>query len=184
MLRIWDEENLGIFTNWNYMPWNRHWHTWKLIHFNHLLHLSIVLLLVSNTRSPWKYHDEFCSLLTSIPHSFVAICVSEMWLNKSDKNLFPFPSYCPEYCHRTSSSHGGSAILVLSSVKYKRRDGVYLNVVDCESVWVELDRGSFGVNDKHTLTGSIYRSTSSPVSNFRLELKSILHSISLETKTW
>lgn len=131
-----------------------------------------------NARSLRKHHDEFCSLLTSLPHPFVAICVSETWLNASDKNLFSFPSYCPEYCHRTSSSHGGSAILVFSSVKYKRRDNFNLNVVDCESVWVELDRGSFAVNDKHTIIGSIYRSPGSPVSDFCLELERIPHSIS------
>lgn len=135
-----------------------------------------------NARSHRKHYDEFPSFLTSTPHPFVAICVSETWLNASDKNLFSFPSYCPEYCHRTSSSYGGSAIFVLSSVKYKRRDDLNLNVVDCESVWVELDRGSFSVTDKHTIIGSIYRSTSSSVSNFCSELERILHSISLENK--
>lgn len=100
----------------------------------------------------------------------------------SNKNLFSFPSYSPEYCYCISSHHRGSAILVLANVKYKRRDDLNLNVVDCESVWVELDHGSFCIIDKYTIVGSIYRSLGSSVSNFCLELERLLHSLSSENK--
>lgn len=96
-----------------------------------------------NARSLRKHYNEFHTLFSSTTSPISVICVSETWLSESDKNLYGFPSYTAEYCHRRNSSHGGSAIFVLGSVTYKRRLDLSLNVPDCESVWIEVDSPNF-----------------------------------------
>lgn len=121
-------------------------------------------------------------LFSSIRYPFSVFCISETWLNESDKDLYSFPSYSCEYFHRASSGHGGSAIFILSGISYKRRSDLQVNITDCESVWVEIDGSTFGSNDKNILFGSIYRSPSSSVSDFCSALTSLLQTVAQEQK--
>lgn len=135
-----------------------------------------------NARSIRKHFDEFQCLINTSRHPLAIICVSETWLSNADKNLYCFPSYSSEYCHRGTSSHGGAAIFVHSSVKYKRRGDLALNVKDCESVWVEIDKSTFGNLSKNTIFGCIYRSPSSSIHNFCSAFDKLLHLITNENK--
>lgn len=135
-----------------------------------------------NARSLRKHYDEFHSVLSLAGHPFSIICISESWLKDSDKNLYCFPSYSAEYCHRTTSSYGGSAIFIFSDIGYRRRHDLSLNVADCESVWIELDKSAFGSDGRNTIFGSIYRSPSSSLPNFCNELSILLQSATSENK--
>lgn len=135
-----------------------------------------------NARSLRKHYDEFHSVLSLTSDPFSIICISESWLNDSDKNLYCFPSYCAEYCHRATSSYGGSAIFILSEIRYRRRHDLFLNVADCESVWIEIDKSSFVSDGRNTIFGSIYRSPSSSLPNFCSELNNLLHAATSENK--
>lgn len=135
-----------------------------------------------NARSLRKHYNEFHTLFASTTSPISIICVSETWLSESDKNLYGFPSYTAEYCHRRNSSHGGSAIFVLGSVTYKRRLNLSLNVPDCESVWIEVESHNLFNDTKKTVFGCIYRSPSSPISNFCSAFDDLLYSLSNENK--
>lgn len=135
-----------------------------------------------NARSIRKHFDEFQCLLSTSRHPFAIICISETWLSDADKNLYCFPSYSSEYCHRDTSNHGGAAIFLHSSLKYKRRLDLALNVPDCESVWVEIDKSTFGSLNKNTIFGCIYRSPSSSIQNFCSAFDKVLHLITDENK--
>lgn len=135
-----------------------------------------------NARSLRKHYNEFQSVLSLASNPFSIICISETWLKESDKNLYCFPSYCAEYCHRVTSSYGGSAIFIFSEIKYRRRHDLSLNIADCESVWIELDTSTFGSDGRNTIFGSIYRSPSSSLPNFCSELSNLLHSATSENK--
>lgn len=140
-------------------------------------------LIHFNSRSLRKHYDEFHALISLATHPFPIICVSETWLSEDDKNLYCFPSYNSEYSHRVTSSHGGAAIFLLSCINYRRRTDLFLNVADCESVWIEVTDSDFVIDSKNVIIGSIYRSPCSSIPNFCLELENLLHSLSHENKT-
>lgn len=135
-----------------------------------------------NARSLTKHFDEFHNLISSFTSPFSIIGITETWLSEDDRNLFCFPSYTPYYCHRLSSNHGGAAIYVQSNISCKRRFDLELKVVHCESVWLELEHNFLNHDNKKFILGCIYRSPSSPVSEFCTNLQRSLNAVSLENK--
>lgn len=80
-----------------------------------------------NIRSVRKHHDDFIALLCSLDHAFSFVCLSETWLSSHDGNLYGLSGYTSEYCHREGYRSGGSAILVKSSLSYKRRHDLFFS---------------------------------------------------------
>lgn len=119
-----------------------------------------------NTRSLRRHFDEITCLLSSIRHHFSIICLSETWLTPSDGNLFAFDGYTSEYCHRGDSGHGGAAICIASSLSYRRRSDLSLDLHKCESVWIELPDAFLPKGTKQLVIGCIYRSPSSCLTDF------------------
>lgn len=139
-------------------------------------------LIHFNARSLRKHTDDITNFLSSVGHRFSIICLTETWLSISDKNLYDFPSYSAEYCHRAGSSHGGAAIFISSGFHYHRRHDLTLNLPSCESVWAEFHESFFSQDGKNIIVGCIYRSPSSSTSEFCLALSEVLHRLSIERK--
>lgn len=135
-----------------------------------------------NSRSLRKHFDEITGLLASIRHHFAVICLSETWLTPSDGNLFAFHGYNSEYCYREDSGHGGASIFVASSLSYRRRSDLSLDVLKCESVWIEFPETCFSQDAKKLVIGCIYRSPSSSLTDFCEALNKVLHTLSFERK--
>lgn len=135
-----------------------------------------------NARSLKKNFDSIHAFLSSYRLNFSFICVTETWLSPHDKNMFCFPSYVPEYCHRVSGSFGGAAIFVSASIPYQRRYDLSLSVENTESVWIEIANPSLPSSGNKTIIGCIYRSPSSSVPDFCSSLSSIFNKLSLEKK--
>lgn len=134
-----------------------------------------------NARSLNKhYSDEIYALLSTIQHNFSCICTTEIWLSPADKNLHCPSSYSSEYCYRSNSNHGGAAIFISQSIKYKRRFDLELPVPNCESVWIELEDFLLPPHANKTILGCIYRSPSSSVPDFCVALNALLSTISLQ----
>lgn len=139
-------------------------------------------LIHFNARSLQKNMDGITNFLSSTCHNFSVICVSETWLCASHNNLYSFPSYSSEYCHRDNSNHGGAAIFISSELRFHRRFDLTLNVANCESVWVEFHDSFFSQDKKNLIVGCIYRSPSSSVSAYCLALSDLLHKLTFEQK--
>lgn len=137
-----------------------------------------------NTRSLRKNIDGITNFISSLNHSFSFICTSETWLCDDDSDLYGFPSYVPEYCHREKGSHGGAAIFVSSGIAYSRRHDLAIDVSNCESVWIETDHSFIPDSRKKFILGCIYRSPSSSVTEFLLALDQILNKLSFEKKRY
>lgn len=135
-----------------------------------------------NARSLRKHFDDFHNLLSSFTNSFSLIGITETWLSDNDRNLFCFPSYRSEYCHRHTRNHGGAAIYVSANLNYKRRHDLDLKVNKCESVWIELDHHFLDQDNKNFLFGCIYRSPSSPIPEFCAALDRTLNTLAHENK--
>lgn len=135
-----------------------------------------------NTRSLRKHYDDICVYLASLAHHFSFICMSETWLSSDDRNIYCLPHYTPEYCHRQSNSHGGSAIFISSSVKYKRRNDLAILADNTESVWIEIDDNLEQPHSEKTILACVYRSPSSSVPEFCSALHETLDRISRERK--
>lgn len=129
-----------------------------------------------------KHFDEFQCPPSTRRHPIARICISQTWLSNADKKIYCFPSYSSEYCHRDASNHGGAAIFVHSSLTYKRRLDLALNVRDCESVWVEIDKSTFGNLNKNTLFGFIYRFPSSSIQKVCSAFDRVLKLVTDESK--
>lgn len=139
-------------------------------------------LIHFNARSIRKNYDNITSLLSAIGHQFSIICISETWLCEYDRDLFKFPSYSSEYCHRIDDAHGGAAIFISSCLHYHRRLDLALSIPGCESVWIELHEPHFSQDSKNLVVACIYRSPSSSVMEFCLALGEALKTLSLEGK--
>lgn len=100
-------------------------------------------------------------------------------LSKS-RNAFKL-EYNSEYCHRESGRYGGSAIFILSEIKYKRRFDLSLNVLNCESVWIEANF-SPSSNLNNLIIACIYSSPSSSIPDFLHHLAAVLNIISAENQ--
>lgn len=138
-------------------------------------------LIHFNARSLKKNLDAIDSFINTLNHSFSFICMSETWLSESESNMYSFPSYQTEYCHRTSDSHGGTAVFISPNISYTRRHDLSFTTNLCESVWIETDR-SFLPHGRNFVLGCIYRSPSSSITDFLLNLDTILCQLSLENK--
>lgn len=139
-------------------------------------------LIHFNARSLRKNYDAINNFIASLHHSFSVICISETWLCNADCNLYGFPSYQAEYCHRMSSIHGGAAIFISPEIKYSRRQDLSINVPQCETVWIEIDKSFFSECHKNIVLGIIYRSPSSSTPDFVLGLASVFSKVSAENK--
>lgn len=132
-----------------------------------------------NARSIRKHFDDIQLLLSALDNPFSLIGISETWLNDDDKNLFDLPSYKSEYSHRANNNHGGVAVYIKSNVHYNRRYDIELDVIDCESVWVQLNYDFLKLDNKSFIFGCIYRSPSSSVKNFCEALQNVMHTLAL-----
>lgn len=135
-----------------------------------------------NARSLHKRFDIIDGFLTSLSCSFSMIAITETWLSDDDKNLYCFHNFNSEYCNRITSNYGGAAIFVSSGIAYRRRHDLFFTVDNCESVWVEIDNCFLTGDNKNLIFGCVYRSPSSPISDFCTNLDHILHKISIENK--
>lgn len=135
-----------------------------------------------NARSLRRNHDNISSFLTSLSVPFSFICITETWLCQADTNMFGFPSYQSEYCHRSNDCHGGSAIFISDKIPYTRRRDISIPIAQCESVWIELDHSFLSVDSKKFVLGCIYRSPSSCSSEFMIHLDRIFNILAAENK--
>lgn len=133
-----------------------------------------------NARSLNKHCDEIYAFLSTLERNFSCICMTETWLSPDDKNLHSPLSYSSEYFYRSNSNHGGAAIFVSPSIKHKRRLDLELPVINCESVWIELEDCLLPSHSSKIILGCIYRSPSSSVSDFCTALNDLLSTISSE----
>lgn len=148
---------------------------------NHFLATSSRSAIHFNARSIRKNYDAIHDLLSTLSNSFPITAITETWLNESDKDLFSFPLYASEYCHRGSSNHGGAAIYVSKLHTYKRRFDLDLKITDCESVWVEFNDSFLSIDNKNLIFGCIYRSPSSCVIDFCSALQHTMNSLSFQS---
>lgn len=148
----------------------------------HLLEQTPAFSLVHfNTRSLRGHYDDLVAFLSIVEHSFSVICLSETWLSADEGHLYALPGYESEYCHRVTNRGGGSAVLITSSIPYKRRQDLFFDI-NCESVWLEVESSALPLNNRHTVIASIYRSPSSSNSEFCVQLERILATLTLENK--
>lgn len=110
------------------------------------------------------------------------ICFSEIWLTPFDTDLYNIPNYSVEFCLRSESRYGGSAIYVLSNLPYHRRQDISFSCANVESVWLEFDKTVITANNRSTIVASIYRSPSSSYAAFVSELEGILEKLTSENK--
>lgn len=139
-------------------------------------------IIYFNARRLRKHFDEIHNLLSSFDNHCSIIAITDSWLSDDDKDLYCFPSYSPEYCHRLTSNHGGAALFVSSNISYKRRYDLDISVTNCESVFIEFDPSFLNIDGKSFICGCIYRSPSTSIPEFCLALHHSLNSVCLENK--
>lgn len=143
---------------------------------------SAFSLIHFNIRSLRKHYDDVCAFFSVIDHTFSFICLSETWLTSHDGALYGIPGYISEYCHREDSRGGGSAVLVDSTVPYRRRLDVSLSTPLCESVCIEIDHHHLPMTNRNTVILSLYRSPSSSYAEFCAEFEVMLNKLIEENK--
>lgn len=96
--------------------------------------------------------------------------------------MYNFLSYQTEYCHRAPDSHGGTAVSISPNIPYTRRHDLSFTTNLCESGWPETERSLLPPNYKNFVIGYIYRSPSSSLTEFLLNLDTILNQPAFENK--
>ena len=89
------------------------------------------------------------------------------------------PGYNHELCIRSNKKGGGVSIYILNTIQYKVRKNLALPKHLFESIFIEVDKSLF--TTKHNvIIGEIYRSPSSQLKTFNIELEKLLIKIEKE----
>ena len=82
----------------------------------------------------------------NIPFSFIGL--SETWASETNKDLLEIPGYMHEQCIRSNKKKGGeTSLYIYNSIQYNRRRDLAFPEKLYESVFVELDKTIFNVNE-------------------------------------
>ena len=98
----------------------------------------------------------------------------ETWLSPHSP-LVKIAGYNFVHTDRVYKKGGGVGILIVSSAKYKERNDIKLDSLDCESCFIEVQ-----TKNKPLIIGSIYRLPNSDINTFVSSLEKLLKKIKLE----
>ena len=119
--------------------------------------------------------------LDSFDISFTFIGLCETWATITNNDLLSMPGYNHEHCIRSNKKGGGVSIYILNTIQYKVRKNIALPKHLFESIFIEVDTSL--LKTKHNvIIGEIYRSPSSQLKTFNIELEKLLIKIEKEKK--
>ena len=140
-----------------------------------------IAFLHSNICSSEKKLKDLSYYLDSFDISFTFIGLCETWATKTNSDLLSMPGYNHEHCIRSNKKGGGVSIYILNTIQYKVRKNLALPKHLFESIFIEVDKSLF--KTKHNvIIGEIYRSPSSQLKTFNIELEKLLIKIEKEKK--
>ena len=113
-------------------------------------------VLQFNIRSAKKNLSEFQWFLESLAYQFTIIGLSETWFKDETCDLYSLDGYQVESNHREKKCGVGVALMIRNELNYEKRSDLNILNENVESVFVEIDKSSLGV-DRNMLIGSIYR---------------------------
>jgi hypothetical protein len=92
-----------------------------------------------NIRSIYKNFDKLQILLSSFKKIPDIICISETNIREgTDNNFIPSIDGYFFIRHDGTSSMGGVGIFVKNNLEYAIRDDLFLDIDDCENIWIEI----------------------------------------------
>ena len=115
-------------------------------------------------------------------HDFTVIGLSETWLNDNDSDLYGLCGYKVIGHHRVNRAGGGVAVCVQDHVCFKERPDLTYFSEDCESVFIEVEKGHQQQNS-NVIIGVIYRPPNHDISSFNDKMNSIVNVVRRENKT-
>ena len=107
-------------------------------------------------------------------HGFIVIGLSETWLNDDDIDLYGLCGYTVISHHRVDSAGGGVAVCVQDHVYFKERPDLSYFDEDCETVFVEMEKGH-QLQNHNVIIDVIYRPPNQDISSFNDKINNIVN---------
>lgn len=136
-----------------------------------------------NIRSLPKHYIDFMNYLTSIPHHFSVIALTETWLTQENESFYSINSYNSVHSHRNNRVGGGVSLFIDENIQFILRADLdsKFSEIDIESVFIEIPSWSL-FSKRSIIIASVYRPPDNNIYSFSEALAGILQQITKEGK--
>ena len=132
---------------------------------------NISILHLNICSSQHKLTDQ-AYYLENLNVTFSFIGISETWATHVNSHILNIPRYHHEQCIRSNNKKGrGTSLYINKDIQCKHRNDLSLKT-HYESIFIEVDKTLLNTN-RTTIIGEIYKSPSSNLRTFNIELEKI-----------